>query len=195
MSIPKLTEIAIKAKDKTTDSVTVINFSHKKKHESNDFFLLYSVVDLGAMTTPNDTITLTFQTPNTTKWGHFTFRTVGSPDWRVRLIAAPTGGAASPTDSFIILNSNQNSDIKSTFMDLSGVVNQISYDATLATGGTTLWDEYITGSSGPQAAGNQGGHDEEIILKQNTIYQLSIFGTDANPATLKIGWYEQINKG
>ena len=79
-----LTEILLKAVDKITNSLTIINHSHHEKHEGDDFFLLYSVADLGAMTTPNDMITLTFQTPNTDKWGHFTFRTTGTPGWSSR---------------------------------------------------------------------------------------------------------------
>lgn len=194
MSIPHLTQIAIKERDVTTDSVTIVNHPHHEIHQGDHFFLLYSVVDLGAMGSPDDMITLTWQTSNTAKWGHFTFRTIGSPDWRLRLIEAPTGGISTPTGTLDILNSNRNSPKISTFKDLSGVVGKVSYDATLATGGITLWDEFITGSSGPMSGGLVGGHDEELILMQNTIYQLSIFGTDTDPATLEIGWYEHTNK-
>lgn len=181
--------------DASTRALTVVSYLHHEKHEGSDFFLLYSVPSLGAMTTPDDMITLTFKTPDTTKWGHFTFRVEGTPGWRVRLVESPTGGAETPTGSFDILNSDRNSIVESTFLDLVAAAGKISYDATLATGGIILWDEYIPGSSGPLAVGQKGGHDEEIILKQNTTYQLSLFGTATESATMKIGWYELTNKG
>lgn len=176
--------------DVSTRALVAINHAHHEKHEGSDFFLLYSVPSLGAMTTPDDMITLTFKTPDTLKWGHFTFRVRGAPGLRVRLIEAPTGGATGPTGSFNILNSDRNSIVESTFLDLVAATGKISYDATLATGGITLWDEYIPGSTGPLAGGQEGGHDEEIILKQNTTYQISLFGTSTDPATIKVGWYE-----
>ena len=142
MSILGLTEIAIAQNDKSTDTQKTLSHVQQGIHCGDNYFILYSVVDLGAMAAPDDTITLTFTTPNTVNWGHFVFRVIGSPDWRVRLIEAPTGGGASPTGALEIFNSNRNSDNKSSFKDLSGVVNQVSYDATLATGGKTLWDEY-----------------------------------------------------
>lgn len=179
--------------DQKSGSILTVDYAHHEKHEGDDFFVVYSVPSLGAMSSPDDTITLTFNTPDTTKWGHFIFRVTGTGGWLIRLIEAPTGGAETPTGTLPIYNSNRNMAIVSTFTDISGTPGVVSYDATLATGGNILWSEYIAGNSGPQTGGDVGGHDEEIILKQNTLYQLSLFGTDADPATLKIGWYEHTN--
>ena len=131
--------------DSSTRSLVTVNYEDNKIHEGDDFFLTYSVASLGAMTLPDDMITLTFTTPDTTKWGHFKFKIVGTAGWRIRLIEAPTGGGATPTGSLSILNSNRNSSVTSGFLDVAGtpVVNKISYDATLATGGITLLDEYL----------------------------------------------------
>jgi len=167
-----------------------ISFVHKEIHNSSSFFVMYSVASLDAMAAPDDMITLTWNTPNTTKWGHFQFGAKGSADWRIRLIEAPTGGAINPTGALPIRNKNRNSAVRSTFTD-GAVVNQVGYDATLATGGNTLWDEYLEGAGGPKAAGASGGGDrDEIILRQNTQYQLSLFGANADPATLLMSWYE-----
>lgn len=39
-----------------------------------------------------------------------------------------------------------------------------------------------------------GSGRDEIVLKQNTKYQLSLYGTDADPATLMMDWYEHTDK-
>lgn len=178
--------------DSVSGAAISIDFQHHELHEGDSFSVIYSVVDLGAMTTPNDMITLDFTTPNTTKWGHFLFSASGSADWRVRLIEAPSGGAATPTGQFTILNKNRNSATTSTF--IGSAAGNVNYDATLATGGTTLWDQYLEGSGGPMAGGTSGGSRNERILKQNTKYQVSLFGADANPATLQITWYEHTSR-
>jgi len=180
--------------DSSTDAVLTIGQAHHEKHDGADYYIMYSVVSLGAMTTPNDMITLTFTTPDTAKWSHFTFRVTGTGGWRVRVIEAPTGGAETPTGSLVPVNSNRNVSHVSTLIDLASAANSVSYDATLATGGVTLWDEYIAGSAHPQAGGGSAGHDEEVILKQDTKYQISLFGTDTDPATLRIAWYEHTNR-
>ena len=196
MSIPKITDILSQAKDGASSALGVIDYSHHEVHEGSAFYVMYSVLSLGAMTTPDDTITLTLVTPNTTKWSHFTFSVNGSAGWRVRLIEAPTGGAASATGTIDILNHNRNYQItKPSTVGNGTTTGVVSYDATLATGGVTLWDQYLEGSGGPQAGGTGTGKRNEIILKSNTTYQLSLYGTDTNPATMYIDWYENTNKG
>lgn len=179
--------------DLATTASTGIDYAHHEIHGGSMFYVMYSVVDLGAMLTPNDTITLDFTTPNTTKWAHFTFSVAGSADWRVRLIEAPTGGAGTPTGQIAILNHDRNSTKTSTL--IGSAAGNVNYDSTLATGGTTLWDQYLEGSGGPQAGGSSTGARDERILKQNTKYQLSLYGTDANPATLYMDWYEHTSRG
>ena len=181
------------AVDNSTYARTIIDYVHHEIHGGSGFYVMYSVASLGAMTTPDDMITLDWTTPNTAKWGHFVFSVSGSADWRVRLIEAPSGGAASPTGQLAILNHNRNSAVASTFTDGS-VAAQVNYDSTLATGGIALWDQYLEGSGGPQAGGSGSAKRNEIVLKQNTKYQLSLFGTDTNPATMLIDWYEHTDK-
>ena len=179
--------------DASSHAVKTISYPHSEIHSGSYFYVMYSVASLGAMTTPTDMINFNWTTPNTTKWGHFAFYAKGTAGWRVRLIEAYTGGATSPDGQLTILNKNRNSIVTSTFTD-GATANQVDYNAELATGGTTLWDEYLEGSSGPQAGGSQSGGREEIVLKQNTAYQLSLYGTDANPATLYMHWYEHTDK-
>ena len=175
--------------DNMTGALTGIDYAHHEIHGGSMFYVMYSVASLGAMGTPDDMITLNFKTPNTLKHAHFTFKVEGTAGWRVRLIEAYSGGATSPTGQLAILNHNRNSDKTSTLTDGS-TANQVDYDAILATGGVTLWDEYLGGSGGPHAGGSGTSARNEIILKQNTEYQISLYGTDTDPATIMIDWYE-----
>ena len=93
-----------KVLDAVSGASIVINHEENEKHKENDFFVLYSVSNLGALTVPDDTMTLTFKTPNSTKRGHFVFRATGTGGWRLRLIEAPTGGAISLTGTLDIYN-------------------------------------------------------------------------------------------
>jgi hypothetical protein len=178
--------------DDITLGLVTVDFPHHEIHEGHAFSLVYSVASLGAMTTPDDTITLTFTTPNTTTHIHMTFSAYGTAGWLLSFIEAPSGGKENPTGSFTILNKDRNSAITSMLKDIAGtpVVNKVSYDATLATGGTTLWSEYLGGTSRPFAGGSPAGGRDEFILKINTTYQLALYGTDANPAILQMSWYE-----
>lgn len=182
--------------DAITRGAIWISEPHHEIHEGGRFYVIYSVASLGDMTTPDDMITLTFTTPNTTKWSHFQFNAFGTAGWRLRFIEAPSGGAESPTGSLTVLNHNRNSSNTSVLKDVAETpaLNKISYDATLATGGTTLWDQYLEGSGGPLASGTSSNDRDERVLKQNTTYQVSFFGTDTNPATLHLDWYEHTNE-
>jgi len=185
-------DIAAKA-DASSSALMAIDFPHHEIHEGDHYFVIYSVADLGAATTPNDMMTLSWTTPNTTTWMHFAFEAHGTAGWRVRLIEnSTTGGTTGATGRVAALNSNRNSANTSTIISDgdSGVAGYVGYDATLALGGTTLVDGYIEGGAGPFASGTQVGVREEIVLKQNTNYQLSLFGTDNNPGSLYMSWYE-----
>ncbi len=178
--------------DASTNSAQTVSYPHHETHAGSRYYLTYSVESLGAMTTPADMITLTWTTPDTTKWEHFTFWAKGTGGWRLRLIEAPSGGAESQTEQLVMLNKNRNSDNVATCIALDSTAGEVSYDATLATGGTSLWDEYIVGGS--KTSGNVGEDRDEIVMKQNTKYQLSLYGTDTDPATLHVDWYEHTDK-
>ena len=110
----------------------------------------------------------------------------------MRLIEAPTGGATDQTEQFVFLNVNRNSENVSSAIALDSTAGEASYDATLATGGTALFDDWIKGSF--KLSGSTGLGRDELILKQTTKYQLSVFGTDTDAATLHINFYEHTDK-
>jgi hypothetical protein len=164
--------------DDYSDALIVQGEGHHHLHEGEHFMLYYSVADLGAMTTPNDTITLSFKTPAASSGlFHTRFTASGPSGARVRFISGKTGGGTSPTGTLTPFNNNQALGTASTILAVDGTTaNKVSYDATVFTGGTTLIDEYLTGAA--RAAGSEMDRgDTEIILAASTFYQLSIFGT------------------
>ena len=179
--------------DRQTGALMVIDYAHHEVHEGSYFYVLKSVLDLGAVAAPADAITFTFSTPDSMKYAHWEFWASGSADSRVRLLEGATG-AGTIQSSQEIFNKDRNSSQTSTILDIAGTpaAGKVSEGATIATGQSkTLWDEYIPGSSVGQRAGIQlGGPRNEIILKANTTYQLSIYGTNSDPASLGMGWYE-----
>lgn len=173
-----------------TPASVVIDNAHQHVHAGKHFFATYSVADIGAATTPNDTMTLSFVTDD--EKVHFVWAALCSSGARVRFIRGKTGGGIDPTGTIPIFNSDENSSYTSSIKEVSDTTaDVISYDATLFTGGTTLIDQYIgVNGLGNSFSGGTSRGDEEIILKKNTAYQLSIFETDNVPCTLQLSWYE-----
>jgi len=186
--------VAVKGRlDSTTLAVTTIDYAHKEAHGSSRFFRHYSVASLGAMAAPDDMVTLTWVTPDTAKWEHFTFYVIGTGGWLVEFIEGFTGGGTGATGVLPMFNHNRNSKTTlSTCVDLAAGAGNVSYDATKLTGGVSLFSEYIPG--GNKSAGGVGADRDEIILEQKQTYQLSCYGTDADPCTLHIDWYEHTNR-
>lgn len=184
--------------DAMSHGLLVMQLEHGMVHAQKHFTLIYSVADIGAMTTPDDMITLSFTTPTLAQNPnliHILFGGYGSSSARIRFIEGKTGGGASPTGSFTPVNSDRSATVAASIYDLAGtpVVNKVSYDATLFTGGTTLSDIYV-GSDGVGFAFVPGSavRENELILKRGTSYQLSLFDTSAVPAVLVMNWYETI---
>lgn len=173
--------------DSITSAVKIVTHEHHEVHNGSHFNLQYSVLSLGVASSPDDMMTLTFTTPNTTRWLHMTIAAISSSGARFRFIEGGTGGGTSPTGALTPCNSNRNSTHQ------SGV--NVSYDATLVTGGTSCVDIYIgaDGQGNSFAAGSDRGQ-QEWVLKQNTQYQLSIYEADNVPGTLQMSWYEHISR-
>lgn len=177
------------AVDPDSGAQIVSSQEHAKIHDGKSYYDILSTADLGAET--GDIINLNWKTP-ASPYIHLVFIAFGTAGMRVRLIEAPTGGAATPGTSRTLINKNRNSTNTSSITDLAGtpVANKVSPNATLATGGTTLWDQYLEGVGGPLGGGVSGGSRDELELKISTQYQLSIYGAIANPAGLYMSLYE-----
>jgi len=178
--------------DRTTNAANSIDYAHHEIHAGSHYTCMYSVANIGGGTTPDDAITLTFVTPNTAKWGHLILLYNGVGGALCRMREAGTGGTGA-TGVKKCFNNNRNSLNVSGIKDLDGTAGQMSYDATLDTGGLLTVDEYISGASRTGAGAESGGR-YEWILKQNTRYQVSIYSTASVAASIVLHWYEHTNK-
>jgi len=184
--------------DEITNKPIYIDYVHHELHEGDHFTIMHSVADIGAATTPDDAITLTFSTPNTTKWIHMVVHFAGVGGTLCRLREGGSGGG-SPTGVITCKNNNRNSSNTSGILDISGtpVAGQMSYDAGLDSNGILLIDEYISGATTNQnraGGGTESGGRYEWILKQNTRYQISMVVSATVAAAIVLHWYEHTNE-
>jgi len=64
--------------------------------------------------------------------------------------------------------------------------------ATVTPAGVLLYNAGVGSTGGPQnKAGAGGGADEELVLKQNTIYCLTLTPAGATTVTASVFWYEE----
>jgi len=178
--------------DPASHALMTIDAHESVLHRGYHFIATYSVDDLGAMTTPDDAITLSFTTPDTTTRVHMRFEFEGSAGALCKLIEGKTGAGATPTGTIQSYNSERNSAIVSALTDVAGInASKISYDATLFTGGTELWSQYL---SGAKSSGGAATTAFALVLKKGTLYQFSLYNAAANPGSINLAWNEGVHK-
>jgi len=182
--------------DKTTKALETIDYAHHEIHGGNHYTAMISTSNIGNLSSPDDALTLTFTTPNTTKWPHmiFIFNGVGGALCRVR-----EGGSGGGLEEGVVtcFNNDRNSSNTSGLLDLGLTAGRISYNAGLDTGGSLIVDEYISGATTNQnraGGGAESGGRFEWKLKQNTRYQISMFSTASVAAAIVLHWYEHTDK-
>ena len=168
--------------DEKTGAATIIDYEHHEVHEGSHYFCSYSVASIGAMTTPDDMIQLTWATPNSTKLWHLTIGGKCGATALYKFTEGWTGGGVSPTGSLVGYNRNRNYKNAST---------PIYYDATEVTGGIVLEQEYV--AAGKFGAGESRGA-QEWVLRPSENYAVSLYLNAANEAELELNWYEHSNR-
>jgi len=168
--------------DASTSALVGIDNAHHEIHEGDTFFNA-DVVDLAI----NNVRDIQITTPNTTKWGHFTFNffTESETYWYLyENVTINTAGTAVNE-----LNANRNSattaGIVLAYIDNTSETNA---NADTATAGSTTLMFGQTGS-GKQEPGHFE-HAHEIILKQNEDYTLRFIAATAGFVSYNISWYE-----
>jgi hypothetical protein len=166
--------------DASTHSLQIVDYSHHERHGGSAFFYMDSVeLGLGGVQT------YLITTPNTTKWSHFTFQGSGSAITQVDLYE---GADRTGTTLQTVWNANRNS--------------ATAADTTIhkghsggSTDGTLIWTRKSGSATAQARTGNEGKHEQEIILKQNTKYIIRLTSsTAANLTNLMLDWYEHADK-
>ena len=172
--------------DKSTETLQTIDYEHHEIHSGSHFFVCgYS--DLAI----NNVFQLTFVTPNTTAWSHFIWKldTESETLWEIyegATITTPLTSAITP------LNNNRNSDkISGNTLRSELHTNLVGADASVDVSGATL---LCAGISGAGKTGGNDNREQEVILKQNTIYSIRATANAAGFVDFLMEWYEHIDK-
>ena len=165
--------------DAVTNAINVIDYPHHEIHGGSHYYIEgFATLDL------NDNLYVKLVTPDTTKWGHFLWSIESSGILTTYLYEAVSGGMTGGA-GVTPLNNNRNS------INTSGLT--ITSGVTVATDlGTTV----SQAKWGSRSAGGGQDREDEIILKQNTIYLRAFTsGVNANIVNFKANWYEHTSAG
>lgn len=172
--------------DPSTNSLQTISYEHHEIHGGSHYFVR-GVQDL----TINQVLGFTFQTPNTAKWIHWTWEidTESEAAWAIYegvAVITPLANAVTP------YNNNRNSaNTSGAILKYEKHANLAAANAKTNVGGATLL------SSGISGAGKDAGRasrQNELILKQNTIYCLRGTASAAGYINFDMNWYEHTDK-
>jgi len=170
--------------DDATASIQTIDYEHHEIHGENHYFVV-SYQDL----TINQVLQFTFETPNTTKWSHLSWKisTESETLWQIHEASTINNALANAVTP---LNSNRNSS------NTSGNTLKYEVHANTAAADTDVTVGTLI-ESGISGAGRDAGNAErshEIILKQNTVYSMRATATAAGFVNFNMQWYEHTDK-
>lgn len=168
--------------DEYTGAVITVPFEHHEIHEGDHYFAR-GYQDLAI----NNVLDFTLQTPNTAKWLNLTWQidTENETNWLVYEDAVATTDLA---NTFTPRNNNRNSSNTSAATlryELQTSLANANAD-TDVTGATLL----ESGISGALRTAGQALRDNEMVLKQNTIYCFRAIATAAGFINFTMEWYE-----
>ena len=172
----------MKGLDSVTGWLKTITGPHHEIHEGKSYHVHYSVASIGALTTPDDAIQISWTTPGGPSQMNMVIHAQCGASALYKFTEGWTGAGASPTGTIPAYNKNRR-------FSNSSVV--FSYDATLVTGGIILEQEYV--ASGKFGSG-ESRDSQEWILSPNTKYAVSMFLNAAEVATISAEWYMKTDR-
>lgn len=171
--------------DRATWAVKVVLYSHYEIHAGSHYHIR-DVTDISI----NNVFDVQWTTPDTTKWAHFTFTLTCEAETEWYIYEGVT--INTPGTAITPVNNNRNSTNTSTATIASISNTSVSNaNADTAVAGATEIGHGIVG------AGRTGGienRDDEIVLKQNTIYCMRAIANAAGYVNFLMTWYEHTNK-
>lgn len=175
-------------KDGSTGSFVSIDFPHHEAHEGDSFISDAVSGSLGL----NDTLSLAFKTPDSTKLAHIIFGLVTKAAGHICIIEGASwdnqSGSLNP-----IFNRRRESLNNSILLEDSGqatftATDNIILDPTNITGGTEIHDLYTFQQ---QNTTFERRDDREFILKPDTTYVFQyVADSGANAGQIILIWYE-----
>ncbi|MCP4540160.1 MAG: hypothetical protein GY832_23730 [Chloroflexi bacterium] len=174
--------------DSSTNSLQTIEYEHHEIHSGSSYTMEHNAAG-GSGTKA----TISFTTPNTTKWLHMVITARANVEAFYTLGEGATITGASGAD-YAPRNKNRNSANTSGVISAgsAGGAGNATIGGTVTNFGTTL--EMLHFGKGRQQPGASHG-ENEWILKQNTTYAFEVETEAASSeATVELHWYEHTDK-
>ena len=169
--------------DSSTETLQLIDCAHHEIHSGNHYYM-EGFVELDN----TDAFYIKLVTPNNTKWSHFMWEITSTGVLETFLDEDAAGGMTGGT-SIMPINNNRNSANISEMIITGNVAACISYIARISS------QKFGVASVPSKATGGNSSRDNELILKQNTVYCRSfISGSNGNIVNFRASWYEHANK-
>ncbi len=186
------------ALDRSTRASSTIEYEHHEIHAGSAYACSYTQT----VSDTNDRSIITFRTPDTLKYCHFTIAAASSEPAVVIFTEGPT--VTNNTGATLtVYNRNRTSTNTTGVWDTSqnpDVQGQATYftETTMGnvTGGDILEEESLSAGSGNRAVGGSTRGTQEWVLAPNTLYAVEIKSTtnDTNTHFLQLDWYEHTDK-
>lgn len=180
-------KVKIIGADPSTHGLLVMQYDHHEIHEGEHYFM-DEVFDLAI----NNVADIRVTTPNTTKWAHMLINFDTEVEYEYYLYEGVTITVAGT--AYVPRNSNRNSG-NASGLAIDYITNASVANANADTGvgaATALYHDLI--GSGSKLAGSAGAERAEIILKQNTIYDMRLIANAAGYINAHMAWYEHTAK-
>ena len=178
--------------DGSSSAITGIDYAHHEIHSGSAFAVHVFDADFDGA----EIISVSFKTPNTTKWSHC-MALVGSSTASTFEIGEGSTVTAGTGSAYTIINRDRNSTKASGAVDTAStpVVNKATLNGTITNMGTVIHGEGLGGGKNQSGGGGVRDADEYILLA-NTVYSFRLTnGATANGvASMEITWYEHTNR-
>jgi hypothetical protein len=187
--------------DDSTHSLQIVDYAHHEIHSGSTFAIHLA----DATFAKAGEMGVLFKTPAGTKWFHLVYAIDVATKSIFDILEAPTVDTGNyPTTFYVPRNRNRNSDKISTAISVRGTpaANEVGLildgDTTpISADGLVLHTEVIGGAKNKTASSGHS-HDDEYILKADTVYYFRVKGDDTGTADLQLSmeliWYEHTDK-
>lgn len=166
-------------KDDMTDVLNIIDYPHHEVHDGNHYYI-EGFIELST----GEKYFVKLETPDTEKWSHFKWEIVSVGVLTTTLDETASEGMAGGSD-ITPLNNNRNSDNESGMTITGDTSSCTSYVTRISN------QKFGVASNPTKATGGGESREDEIILKQGTVYCRSFTsGSDNNIINFKASWYE-----
>ena len=185
--------------DNSTHSIQIVDYAHHEIHSGSTF-----CVHLKDLTfSKNGEMGVLFKTPAGAKWFHLVYQVDVACKSSFDILEGPTVDTGNYPTTFYAPR-NRNSLNVSTAISVRAVpaANQVGLildgnTTPIAADGTVLHTEVLGGKKGKSASEGHS-HDDEYILKADTVYYFRIKGDNTGEDNLQLSieliWYEHTDK-